>query len=129
MAGKIFDQIPWEYVRLLIEKNPDGGRFRIPPLISSHNPIHVKKRNSQICRMRQEGRLTSEIADAIGLTTRTVQMILKENGLSRPAEKKKSRLEQLNELLASGDSRKSIADKLGISRARLYQIMKDEGLK
>ena len=64
--------------------------------------------------MKTKGTDTGEIAEHFRLSKRSVQKILKENGLADRATEKKDRKSQLEELLA---------------RQRLYQIMKEEGLK
>ena len=129
MAGKIFEILPKEYLRFLIDKNPQGGRFRHPPKISKHNPIYVNDRNKQICKERLTGKTINELSNQFALKERTIQRILKENGLEGRIEKKKSRKVQIEELMAYGYTKKGIAEKLGISRQRLYQILKEEGLK
>lgn len=126
MPGKIFDLLPDEILREVSKYLPEGGRFRYPSERSKHNPIYLKDRNRKICIEKTQGKSTSEIAKLFNLTKRSIQNILKDNGLQELPQKKKSRKDQLDELLASGDTKSSIAKKLGISRTRLYQIIKEE---
>lgn len=129
MAGKIFELLPEELLREIRKHITKGIRFRIPPYGSSHDPIYVRDRIVQICKMKQTGTETGEIANNFQLTKQYVRRVLKDNGLADRPTKKKSRKAQLEELLTGGISKKAIAQKLGISRQRLYQIMKEEELK
>ena len=111
MAGRIFEQLPHEYVEILIDKNPDGGRFRTPPVNSKHNPIYTGKRDSLICKMRLNGNKISEIAEAVNLHIRTVRKILRKNNICMPYEnEKKNREEQIRELIISGYSKKGLIE-------------------
>lgn len=125
MPGKIFDLLPDEILRDLSKYLPEGGRFRYPSERSKHNPIYLRDRNRRICIEKTQGKSTREIAKLFNLTKRSIQNILKVNGLNELPQKKKSRYDQLDELLIGGYTKSSIAKKLGISRTRLYQIIKE----
>ena len=126
MDGKFFQLGLPEDVAELVADIANGLRLRISNSPKS-NPIKRKKRNIQICQQRIENVKTAEIAQTFALSECYIKKILRENGITIAAEKKKSRRELLKEYLGKYN-KKTIAEMLGISRVRLYQILKEEGL-
>jgi hypothetical protein len=126
--GDIHKHLPKEIYKELRKYLPEnGGRFRIPPEGSPHDPFYREDRDKRICEMRMKGYTINEIAENFELAKITIHRILKANGLIT----KKSRIEkaeQIKIMLNMGMSKKKIAEKLGISREWVYQIMKKEGL-
>ena len=105
-----------------------GQRISIPVKQKRNDKSSMEKRDKKIVRLHGQGKRTGKIAKKFGLTKTWVRKILKRNGVSMMAEKKKERKKQIIELLSLGYSKVRIAKILGISRTRLYQIMKEEGL-
>jgi AraC-like DNA-binding protein len=129
MDSRLFElDLPEDTVRQIIEK-AEGMRLSIPRKTSQSNRFFREDRNKRLCRAAIEIKDIKEIAYQFNLSTRQTRRILSENGLTFQADRKKSRREQLVELLACNYTRKRIAEMLGISRQRLYQILNEEGLK
>jgi DNA invertase Pin-like site-specific DNA recombinase len=129
VAGRTFNELPEEQRRALTLKYPNGGRFRHPPLVSTHNPDFVDDRNKAVCQEYLSGSTKEEIIERHKICMRTIEKILRNNGIETRKEKQKSRRETIIEMLQKKVKKEEIAKALGISRQRLYQIMQEEGLK
>jgi len=113
-------------------KEAGGMRFRIPNYSSKSDIIYIEKKAKLICLAYKEKMSSQEISKFFNLSKRTIQRILKDNGLagkSYNSEENALRLEKMKMMLESGKSKRKIAKELGISRERVYQIKRKEGLK
>jgi len=129
LAGDIYGRLPENLTREVNKYYPNGGRPRIAPETSRYNPNHIKDRNKEICQKREQGEKTSEIAQQINLTKRTIKRILKENGLAGlPDEKNDDQAKQVRIMIGMGYGVTKIARKIKRSRERVYQIIRREGL-
>lgn len=127
VSGRIFDLgLPEDMLDTILARAA-GKRFRIPPLVSKHNPVYMLRRNQEICREYTSGVTAEELARKNRISRRRIKSILQENGIIKREEKRATRREQLQEYLGKYN-KKTVAAMLGMSRQRLYQIMKEEGL-
>jgi len=130
LAGNIYGKLPESLGRQLNDYYPSGGRPRIAPILSNHNPYHRRDRNKLICQDCERGLTSKEIAEKFYLSKRRIQLILKENGLSGKRDIKDiSRVERIRLALKMGEKKASIARREGICRNRVYQIIEEEGLR
>jgi len=128
LAGDIYNRLPESLSRAVNKYYPNGGRPRIAPEMSKHNPNHRKDRNKQICKDRTQGFSLRDIAQKHNLCLSSIKKILKENGLTA----KKERLniaEEIKMLRKAGYNKKEIAKKLDVSRPTIYEHMKRAGIK
>jgi len=126
LGGDIYNRLPESLSRVLNEYYPNGGRPRIAPKTSKHNPNFRKDRNKQICHDRTQGIKQKEIAEKYGLCLITIKKILKENGLTE--KKEQNKIYEVIAMLKTGYNVTQIKKKTGYSRTWIYEIKRREGL-
>jgi transposase len=115
--------------REFIARNPAGGRFRMPPLQSKHNPYFIADRKRAVCTAILSGKDRKTIAEEHKISERTVKRYLKENNIQPRKEKADTLEERIKLALRLGKKVTEIAKDEGLSRTRIYQIMDAKGIK
>jgi len=128
LGEDFYNRLPESLSRAINEYYPDGGRPRITPKNSKHNPNFRKDRNKQICHDRTQGFTQKEIAEKHGLCLRTIKKILKENGMTTKKERLNI-IDEIKELRKLGYNKSQIAEKLKISRPTVNEHMKRGGIQ
>ncbi len=114
--------------REFIARNPTGGRFRIPPLQSKHNPFFLADRKKAVCTGFLGGKDKETIAKEHKITIRTVEKYLKENNIQPRKERADTLEERIRLSIRLGKKVTEVAKDEKISRQRVYQIMNAKGI-